>query len=229
MASPDNILEITHLNVVDHISPSHPSILQNLQQARTLLAAKVHPTHSHFYQDLRAPEKIFILGTWPSIERHQEFLGNAALKADVLGGQEDSMLFGWSAHVSLRSSWIAKGGIGQAIKSAKVVGIQRIRVTAEKVEKFQNILSEEFWNSLQRVSSHEVLFTWNLDCEEKAVREYIILTIWSRRSDEDSENVYRKQFEQLGKEFRDCVIDEDLRFMKDMEGLEEESVKLPVS
>lgn len=115
------------------------------------------------------------------------------------------------------------------IKSTQVIGIQRVSIAAKNVEKFQDLFSKDFRYNLQRISGNESLFTWNIDNEEKEVREYIILTVWPSGIGEDRERVYRRCFEELGKEYEDIVIDADLRFTKDMEGPKEELEKLPVS
>jgi hypothetical protein len=212
MSKPNNILELTSLSVAKHISPAHPSVLESLQQARSRLAEKVYPTLSRFYQDIQGQqETIFILGTWPSVDKHQEFLSNEQLKVEVLGEQEDDMSFEWSAHVPL---WDNANGIETLnIIDGTLLGIHRLKIKAEDVEGFTTSLNSSL-DLLEGSSRHRVLGGWNVDCEGKEIREWIFLTAWPGGTFAERESIYRECLVDLERKF---IIDEVLRFAKDME------------
>jgi hypothetical protein len=79
------VLEITLLRLASsQSSPSNANILSILQHVRSLLAKKVNTTHSRFFRGVDDPTLVYILGVWPSIETHKEFLANEILKTEVL-------------------------------------------------------------------------------------------------------------------------------------------------
>lgn len=93
------VLELTHLRTLPSPTiPNRSAITKALQEVRTLLAEKVHATNSLFYIPVEEPESkdatmpsplnVYILGEWPEIATHLEFLQNKELKEDVLGPQE---------------------------------------------------------------------------------------------------------------------------------------------
>ncbi|KAI8934445.1 hypothetical protein NX059_009177 [Plenodomus lindquistii] len=89
-------LEITQLRLKG-IAVDDPVLLENLSDVRTKLE-----THSRFYSCIEDPELIYILGIWPTLTAHLDFLASPA-RGKVLGPQEDILQFCWTAHLELDS------------------------------------------------------------------------------------------------------------------------------
>ncbi|KAH9219282.1 hypothetical protein DL95DRAFT_384718, partial [Leptodontidium sp. 2 PMI_412] len=114
------ILEICQLKVKSNLSPSDPSLLKVLSKARTELKERVHNTNSRFYQCIEDPTLIYILGVWPSLARHTEFLKTPE-KSDILDSQEDLFDFGWILHLE-----IGERGMDELPLEAPVMAITRL-------------------------------------------------------------------------------------------------------
>jgi heme-degrading monooxygenase HmoA len=89
-------LEVTLLRLRG-FSANDPVLLQSLSTVRD----KLH-THSQFYNSIEDPAEIYVLGVWPSLEAHLEFLASPA-RNDVLGSQESLLEFCWTVHVEMGS------------------------------------------------------------------------------------------------------------------------------
>lgn len=95
------VLEITLLKVNSAYNSWSSDILATLQQTRYSIAEKVTPTASRFYRSLSFPTDILILGIWPCLQDHTNFLSNEDLRNEILGSQEGMFDFRWSRHVDI--------------------------------------------------------------------------------------------------------------------------------
>src|SRR5699024_7475874 len=88
------VLEVTQLRLRE-LSADDPALLESLSTVRAELQ-----TGSHFYNCIDDPGLIYILGTWPSLNAHIDFLASPS-KDHILGPQEKMLQFCWTVHVEL--------------------------------------------------------------------------------------------------------------------------------
>ncbi|KAF1955479.1 hypothetical protein CC80DRAFT_505370 [Byssothecium circinans] len=90
----DARLEVTQLQS-NGVAPDDPALLESLSIVRGIVK-----TQSDFYSCVEDPTNIFILGLWPSLEAHREFLASSRA-GEVLESQEGMLEFRWSLHIEL--------------------------------------------------------------------------------------------------------------------------------
>ncbi|KAH7327115.1 hypothetical protein BKA65DRAFT_509963 [Rhexocercosporidium sp. MPI-PUGE-AT-0058] len=179
------ILEICQLKVKPNLSPSDPSLLSALSKARTEIKERVHNTNSRFYQCIEDPTLIYILGIWPSLERHAEFLKSPE-KSKILDSQEDLFNFGWILHME-----IGDKGMDELPLDAPVLAITRLFMkdgdehvkACEEIErKYRQIIAKggRQWS---------VVDGWRIDCEQ-GKNEGVMITGWDGMDDHE---VFTKQ------------------------------------
>ncbi|KAL2060662.1 hypothetical protein VTL71DRAFT_9303 [Oculimacula yallundae] len=167
------ILEICQLKVKPSTSTTDPSLLPALSKARTQLRERVHDTNSRFYQCIEDPTLIYILGVWPSLARHTEFLQSPE-KAEILDSQNNLFDFGWVLHVE-----IGEKGMDELPLDAPVMAITRLFLkdgpghveACEEIErKYRGVVAEgeKTWS---------VVDGWRIDCEE-GKNEGVMVTGW---------------------------------------------------
>lgn len=167
------ILEICQLKVKPNLSPADPTLLSALSTARTELKEKVYNTNSRFYQCVEDPTLIYILGVWPSLARHGEFLASPA-RSEILDSQEELFNFGWILHME-----IGDRGMDELPLDAPVMAITRLFMkdgeehvkACEEIErKYREVVAEgrRPWN---------VVDGWRIDCEN-GKNEGVMITGW---------------------------------------------------
>ncbi|KAH8802931.1 hypothetical protein F5884DRAFT_861275 [Xylogone sp. PMI_703] len=109
-----SVLEVCQLTLKDGLPITDPTLLSNLREVRSILQ-----TNSRFYQDLSEPSHLYILGIWPTLAAHDEFL-ESPRKNEILGKQQDQTNFGWILHLN----W-PKEGIYVLPLDAPVLSIER--------------------------------------------------------------------------------------------------------
>jgi hypothetical protein len=102
------VLEIT---ILEYISPPTPElttkVLSALKKVRSNLAAEIYPTHSRFFSPIDGQSRVYIFGSWPSLEAHREFLGNDELRERVLKDQEGLMKWVAGGHVQMNGNGVS--------------------------------------------------------------------------------------------------------------------------
>ena len=186
MAPGNGVLEITLLNINSSTPPTSPQVLSSLQDTRSLLAEKVLPTYSRFYQNIDRPQVIFILGIWPSLESHHEFL-SSDLREEVLGGQEGLFDFNWSIHVELGSSGGSKPqdvveDVKRQLKEAKGLEVGRWMVKTGKESEFFENLTKQETEGEEGLKGFQIAVGWRCDAPH-GDREYVRIKGWSKRED----------------------------------------------
>lgn len=111
------VLEVTQLRLKG-LAAHDPALLHSLSTVR----AKLH-TSSRFYNCIDDPSLVYILGIWPSLDAHVDFLASPS-RDEILGPQEDLLQFCWTVHVEM-------GGIDLLPLDAPILAIERIRVSEE--------------------------------------------------------------------------------------------------
>ena len=88
------ILELTLVRLKPGISPIDEALLHNLRTIRSRLK-----TNSRFFiETTDKPINLLILGLWPTLDDHHDFL-NSTEKNEILGLQEEQTTFQWSVHL----------------------------------------------------------------------------------------------------------------------------------
>jgi heme-degrading monooxygenase HmoA len=131
------------------VTADDPVLLQSLSTVR----GKLH-TRSQFYNCIEDPTIIYILGIWPSLDAHLEFLASPA-RDEFLGPQDDMLDFCWTIHVEL-------GGIRLLPLGAPVLAIERICVKGEYVEVFNQAVTRHT-KKLQGSHPFKVVHGWRCD------------------------------------------------------------------
>jgi hypothetical protein len=170
-----SVLEICQLKVKDNISPSDSSIIASLQKVRTELKERVHPTNSRFFQTIEDPTLIYILGTWPSVAKHQTFLSSPE-KPQILDAQQNLLDFNWMLHIPLDNmSSLPLDAPVVAIARAHVKGGEHVTAHKKITGKYRDKLDE-------RTKPHKVVEGWRVD-EEPGKQENVVITGWKSRED----------------------------------------------
>jgi heme-degrading monooxygenase HmoA len=155
------VLEVTQLRLRGLVA-DHPALLQSLSTVRD----KLH-TSSEFYNCIRDPTLIYILGIWPSLDAHLEFLASPA-RDEILGPQEHMLAFCWTIHVEL-------GGMRLLPLDAPVLAIERLCIKGECVEAIDQVVTRH--RQELRDSQPKTTHGWRCDGEPKT-HEVVLFTGW---------------------------------------------------
>ncbi|KAJ4292353.1 hypothetical protein N0V90_009014 [Kalmusia sp. IMI 367209] len=156
------VLEVTQLRLKG-VAPDDPSLHKNLSLVRGILR-----TQSVFYSCIQDPTLLFILGIWPSLEAHREFLASSRA-AEVLGPQEAMLDFVWSAHMELDA-------MAALPLDAPVLSLTRRTVKGHDVDAYDKTWAKERRAMLEG-SKHRVASGWRLDAAP-GTHEFIIFAGW---------------------------------------------------
>ncbi|CAL3970062.1 unnamed protein product [Diplocarpon coronariae] len=169
----DMILEICQLKVKPHLTPSDPSLLVALAKARAQLREKVHDTNSRFYQCIEDPSLIYILGVWPTLALHHEFLASPR-KSEILDSQEDLFDFGWVLHLD-----IGEEGMDELPLDAPVMAIARLFVedSDEHVRGYDDAVREYRRVVGDGTRPWKVANGWRVDCDD-GKKEAVMISGW---------------------------------------------------
>ncbi|USP76579.1 uncharacterized protein yc1106_03853 [Curvularia clavata] len=138
-----------------------------LEVTQLPVRAKLH-TGSQFYNCTDDPALIYILGIWPSLEAHVEFLASPS-RDDILGPQEGLLQFGWTVHVDM-------GGMSSLPLDAPILAIERIRVSEECTQAFDQA-AERHAQELRGSHPFKVAYGWRCDAGPKN-QEALIFSGW---------------------------------------------------
>ncbi|KAE9372807.1 hypothetical protein N431DRAFT_558540 [Stipitochalara longipes BDJ] len=170
------VLEILQLKVKPNITPTDPSILTSLQTVRSLLAQKIHPTHSRFYQSIEDASLIYVLGLWDSLSQHQDFL-SSPFRAEVLAPQEHLLDFSWCVHIPLEK-------MEDLPLEAPVVAIARLKVKSGEHVVIHKEITGRYREVLEESTKpFGVVEGWRVDGGEEGEREQLVITGWRERED----------------------------------------------
>lgn len=170
------VLEITLLRLTSP-STQNSAIISTLRNVRTLLAQKVNPTYSHFYQGIDDPLLLLIVGVWPSLGMHRAFLANDKLREEVLGSQEGLFGFEWGIHITL--SGRDPKAVMAEIGSCSGLEVGRWTVNSKSVDKFPGMLEKQD-RDRKAVAKTEV-GGWRCDVDEVKEgggREFVRVRGW---------------------------------------------------
>lgn len=204
------ILEVCQLKIKPHLCNSDPSLLAALQKARTELREKVVDTESRFYRCIEDPTLIYILGVWPSLDRHKEFL-TSPYKDEILDSQDELFDFQWIIHTNLNDPSMKAVPI-----QAPVMGIARLMIKPERVEAYQAIVDKYGAFVEEGTRPYKGFVEWRIDCEEGKF-EQVFLTGWQAEGDhaEFTKKTREEHPEYAG--VRDKYEGMDVKHARDME------------
>jgi len=168
------VLEVLQLKVKPKIHPADPSILTSLRTVRSLLASKIHATHSRFYQSIEDSTLIYVLGLWDTLSQHQSFL-SSSLREEILAPQEHVLDFGWCVHIPLEK-------MEDLPLEAPVVAVARLKVKSGESLKLHQEITGRYRGVLEEETRpFGVVEGWRLDGGEG--REQVIITGWREKED----------------------------------------------
>ncbi|KAE8443685.1 hypothetical protein EG329_001457 [Mollisiaceae sp. DMI_Dod_QoI] len=203
------ILEICQLKIKPHLPQTDPSLLLALQKARTQLREKVVNTQSRFYRCIEDPSLIYILGIWPSLNRHKEFLASSH-KAEILDEQDELFDFQWIIHTK-----IGDEGIEEVPIEAPVMGIARFFIKKEGVNVYQAIVDKYGRLRGEGTKPYKSVAEWRVDCKEGKY-EHVVITGWENEGDH-ADFTKRMREDPEYKEVRDNYEGMDVKHARDME------------
>jgi hypothetical protein len=165
------VLEVLQLKVKPTINPTNSSILTSLQTVRSLLASKIHPTQSRFYQSIEDPSLIFVLGIWDSLSQHQAFL-SSPFRVEVLSPQEDLLDFSWCVHIPI----VKREDLPL---EAPIVSVARIKLKSGEHVPLHKEITGRYREVLEETTKpFGVVEGWILDGREEGKREQVVITGW---------------------------------------------------
>ncbi|KUJ13653.1 uncharacterized protein LY89DRAFT_687061 [Mollisia scopiformis] len=204
------ILEICLLKTSPNLPHTSPVFLSALQKARTLLAQKVVNTNSRFYRCIEDPSLIYILGVWPSLARHKEFLASPQ-KAEILDEQNELFEFQWIIHIE-----IGEGGMKELPLEAPILGITRLFIKGDARETYQEVVHRSASVVDEGTKPFKVVKEWRIDCEEGKF-EHVFVTGWV---EEGSHDAFTKTMREEHPDFapmRDTYEGTEIKHARDME------------
>lgn len=155
---------MTALRIKSPYTATTPALLKSLQQVRAQLG-----NHSRFYHILEDPSQVYILGLWPSLAAHQEFLASPKSK-EILGPQGDKLEFVWGSHIPLES-------YDQLPLKANLLAFTRLWIAPQDVEGYQAIVDQNQPIVASVTAPHPVYTTWRIDAPE-GKPESVLFTGW---------------------------------------------------
>jgi hypothetical protein len=156
------VLEITQLRL-RRVAVDNPALIQSLSAVRE----KLH-TNSQFYNCIEDPALIYILGIWPNLEAHLEFL-DSPMRDEVLGPQEDILEFCWTVHVELDGMHLLPLG-------APILAMERLLFKHECVENFETAVTK-YAQRLQGSHAFRTVHGWRCDTAH-GTHEAFVFTGW---------------------------------------------------
>jgi heme-degrading monooxygenase HmoA len=154
------VLEIIQLRL-RKVAADDPALIQSLSSVREKLR-----TNSQFYNCVKDPALIYILGIWPNLDAHQKFLDSPA-RDEVLGPQEDMLQFCWTMHVEL-------DGMHTLPLESPILAIERLIFKKECMESVEKVVAR-YTQQLQRMNSFKTVYGWRCDAAQET-HEALVFT-----------------------------------------------------
>ncbi|RDW91633.1 hypothetical protein BP5796_02798 [Coleophoma crateriformis] len=204
------ILEVLQVRLKPGTSPQDPTLLANLRMVRSRIG-----TNSRFYICIEDPTLLFILGQWPTLDAHRNFLKSPE-RDEILSAQDDQLEFRYMIHLEF-------GGMETLPLHAPVMALARLFINPEgkhpnqflvKVQKHRHVIVDG--------SQAAVVDGWRVDGTE-AEREYWMFTGWDSR---EAHDIFREKTRSEIPEYksiRDHYLGMDVLHAKDLEVLSGES------
>ena len=156
------VLEITQLRL-RMVTANDPALIASLSAVREKLR-----TSSQLYNCIEDPALIYILGIWPNLEAHLEFLDSPA-RDEVLGPQEEMLQFCWTIHVEL-------DGMHLLPLEAPILAMERLCFKDKCVETFETTVTK-YAQRLHRNHAFRVAHGWRCDAAH-GTHEALVFTGW---------------------------------------------------
>jgi hypothetical protein len=180
-----SVLEICRLQIKPNISANDPSVLKSLIEVRSSLKSKVTNTNSRFYQCIEDPTLIYILGVWPTISAHHDFLSSPR-RSEILLPQEGLLDFHWVMHMPLP-------GMQSLPLDAHVISMAKFFFRGgENVAEFQRVMNISRSKIVEGAKPYKVVDGWRCDAEP-GTHEALVFKGW--KSKQAHENFTAKVIE----------------------------------
>lgn len=199
------VLELLALRLKPSVSPTSASLLSDLREVRSALG-----TSSRFYSCIGDPSLILILGFWPSLKAHQDFLSSPS-KDSILSAQASQTELLWMVHLEVSSP-------SALPLDAPVLSIARLRAQGGKEEVIGDFHKQSA-PKIREASKWPVFDAWRCDVEEgHSGGELVVITGWTSKEQHIG---YMKQDEAKREEdfarVRDTLSSRQVLWVKDME------------
>jgi heme-degrading monooxygenase HmoA len=168
-------LELLLLQLHPGISPTSPALLSVLSAVRNFVQ-----TNSRFYTSLEDNSHLYILGEWPSLDAHKDFLASPEREA-VLKPQDQLADFVWCEHYG------TKGSMGSVIPlEADVLVLDRrwVKHDEKAGEGFERVV-RRYREEVVMGSVGVVFDGWRTDQREvegEGAREYVMVSGWESKN-----------------------------------------------
>lgn len=157
------VLEVTQLRLKG-IPADDPTLLKSLSTVRGTLQ-----TNSQFYHCVEDPTLIFVLGVWPTLDAHLDFLASPA-RDEVLGPQEDLLEFRWTLHMELDA-------MSSLPLDAPVLAIMRLLIKGDRVNAYDQAAAKDMHIIADYTHPHNVVNGWRYDAAP-GTHEALVFTGW---------------------------------------------------
>ena len=213
------VLEITLLRLRAGTKYTDPTLLSNLQSIRSQLG-----TNSRFFG---GPDGgILILGTWPSLQAHDDFL-NSGDGNEILGPQEKQTRFICSQHIDLGEG---KGMEILPLDARRAISVARFFILKPEESAIEEA-HQEYLETVAKTTGGEhtmVLNDWRMDPKE-GTREWIVIM---GRDDLKKAipggGVGSEPGLRARREFRNVIVSEDFGYDLEDEAARSEIIKTEV-
>lgn len=186
------ILEVTQLRL-KKLPTDGPELLRSLSIVRDKLQ-----TNSRFYSCIQDPSILYILGIWPSLGSHLDFLASPA-RNEILGPQEDMLEFQWTVHIDCN-------GMSSLPLDAPILVIERLRVKECGIAALDQAATRHT-QLLKGSSPFRVAYGWCIDADSQEpealvisgqdTQSHITFTTRQKRLGDNDYATFNGQYEEL--------------------------------
>lgn len=99
------IIELAHVNLLDGIKTSDPSLRQNMQKVTEVIEGYNH-LKNLFYVEVEDPSVLYVIGAWESREQHQKGFCGSLAQDKILTLVKDQMNIDWMYYIDVEQSQI---------------------------------------------------------------------------------------------------------------------------
>lgn len=100
------VIELAHVQLKDGITVSDPDLLKNLKEVKRVIE-DYSGLPTLFFEQIDDPSVIFVIGAWPSKEKHEHGFDGSPQQAVILDLVKDQMEIDWMHYMNLDQNNIA--------------------------------------------------------------------------------------------------------------------------
>lgn len=94
------IIELAHIQLKDGITASDPDLLKNLKEVKRVIEA-YSGLPTLFFEQIDDPTVLFVVGAWPSKEKHEHGFNGSPEQAVILELIKDQMGIDWMHYMDI--------------------------------------------------------------------------------------------------------------------------------